>query len=137
MRLKSSLRKLLVIIASLLFALTVIISDNPAFAAGHDDLLLQKLNKYIPEELIDLFGGVPFAGIPDSQKIEAAQFACRALNKGNKLTDLNLLGMKINRSQVSEQKYIAALMQASVETYCPTDKYLYQAAAIRSYTDNL
>ncbi|AUT04702.1 hypothetical protein CLI64_30145 (plasmid) [Nostoc sp. CENA543] len=134
---KFSQQKLIVIIVSWLFALTVMIWANPVFAAGDDDLFLQKFNDYIPEELIDLFGGVPFPAITDSEKIEAAQFACRALNRGNTLTDLNLLGMKINRSLVSEQKYIAALMQAAVETYCPTDKYLYQAAVIRRYTDNL
>lgn len=105
---------------------------SSSVATGNDLLFFQKLNEYLPEELLGLFGG-----IPDSSKIEAAQFACKTLKKGGSLTDLNLLGMKINHSSVSSQKYISALMLAGVETYCPQTEYQYQAGMVRINANNL
>ncbi len=110
----------------------MVFSTPPVFAAENDQFFLQKLDEYTPQELLDLFGG-----LPNSSKVEAAQFACKALERGVGLADLNLLGMKLNHSSVSSQKYIAGLMQAGVETYCPKTEYEYQVAVIRSYTNNL
>ncbi|MBE9020398.1 DUF732 domain-containing protein [Chroococcidiopsidales cyanobacterium LEGE 13417] len=132
MRCKSSYQRLILLIASWLVVVALVFSATPAFAVGNDQVFLQKLDEYTPQELLDLFGG-----IPDSSKVEAAQFACKALKRGVELAELNLLGMKLNHSSVSNQKYIAGLMQAGVETYCPKTEYEYQVAAIRNNTNNL